>query len=164
PDRDGGGPVKMSTFSGDQIAQVTDPDPFAPPIWRSPVYHTPGWAITIVQLYRLLTAVIAFIARHPLLDLAAAALAGPWYLLSRPGPVVLVLVVAAVLAASRWRWPRSFDRFIATPARGKWRRWHYQRRWAAVMTIGRLAPVYQGRLLLPVLGKVSATRYVDRVL
>jgi DNA segregation ATPase FtsK/SpoIIIE, S-DNA-T family len=32
------------------------------------------------------------------------------------------------------------------------------------MTIGRLAPAYQGRILLPVLGKVSATRYVDRVL
>src|SRR5215475_13665086 len=31
------------------------------------------------------------------------------------------------------------------------------------MTIGRLAPMYQGRVLLPVLGKVSATRYTDRV-
>ena len=31
------------------------------------------------------------------------------------------------------------------------------------MTIGRLAPVYQGRLLLPVLGKVSSTQYTDRV-
>ena len=31
------------------------------------------------------------------------------------------------------------------------------------MTIGRLAPVYQGRVLLPVLGKVSATRFTDRV-
>jgi S-DNA-T family DNA segregation ATPase FtsK/SpoIIIE len=31
------------------------------------------------------------------------------------------------------------------------------------MTIGRLAPVYQGRVLLPVLGKVSATAFTDRV-
>jgi len=31
------------------------------------------------------------------------------------------------------------------------------------MTIGRLAPAYQGRILLPVLGKVSATRFTDRV-
>ena len=31
------------------------------------------------------------------------------------------------------------------------------------MTIGGLACLYQGRLLLPVLGKVAATRYVDRV-
>ena len=47
---------------------------------------------------------------------------------------------------------------------GKWRRWHYQRHWLAVMTIGRLASVYQGRLLLPVLGKVTSTPYTDRVL
>jgi hypothetical protein len=31
------------------------------------------------------------------------------------------------------------------------------------MTIGRLAPLYQGRVLLPVLGKVTATSYTDRV-
>ena len=47
--------------------------------------------------------------------------------------------------------------------RGQWRRWHYQRHWAAVMTIGRLAPLYQGRLLLPVLGKVTSTPYTDRL-
>ena len=47
--------------------------------------------------------------------------------------------------------------------RGKWRRWHYRRHWAAVMTIGRLAPMYQGRLLLPVLGKVTSTGYTDRL-
>ena len=31
------------------------------------------------------------------------------------------------------------------------------------MTIGGVAPGFQGRTLLPVLGKVTATRYVDRV-
>jgi S-DNA-T family DNA segregation ATPase FtsK/SpoIIIE len=150
--------------TGQPLAQVNNPDPFAPPIWRSPVYHTPGWVITIVQLWRLLTAVIGFIARHPLLDLAAAALAGSWYLMGWPGPVVLVLVTSAVLVAWRWRWPAPFDRFITGPAWSRWRRWHYQRHWAAVMIVGRLAPVYQGRILLPVLGKVTSTRYVDRVL
>ena len=39
----------------------------------------------------------------------------------------------------------------------------YRRRWAAVMTIAGVAPWYQGRILLPVLGKVTATRYTDRV-
>jgi DNA segregation ATPase FtsK/SpoIIIE, S-DNA-T family len=156
--------VNMSTFSGDQIAQVDNPDPFAVPVWRSPVYHTPGWVITIVQFWRLLAALVTFIARHPVLDLAALALAGSWYAMGWPGPLALVLVTAAALAGWRWRWPGSFDRFITAPARGKWRRWHYQRHWAAVMTIGRLAPAYQGRILLPVLGKVASTRYVDRVL
>src|SRR5258708_3130530 len=126
--------MRMSTFSRPQIPQAHNPAPFALP------------------------------ARHPLTDLAALSLAGAWYAAGWPGPVVLVLVAAAALVGWRRRWPGSFDRFITGPTRSKWRRWHYQRHWAAVMTIGRLAPAYQGRLLLPVLGQVPSTRYVDRVL
>lgn len=80
-----------------------------------------------------------------------------------PAVLALVLTIAAVLAVWRWQWPRSFSRFIERPARGKWRRWHYRRHWAAVMTIGRLAPMYRGRLLLPVLGTVASTPFTDRV-
>jgi hypothetical protein len=82
--------------------------------------------------------VVGFIIRHPVIDLAALALAGSWYVMGWPGPVILVLAAAAVLAGWRWRWPRSFARFITGPARGKWRRWHYQRHSAALMTIGRI--------------------------
>jgi hypothetical protein len=53
----------MSTFSGDQIAQVNNPDPFAAPVWRSPVLHTPGWVIAIVQDFRLARRVLLFAAR-----------------------------------------------------------------------------------------------------
>ena len=155
--------MRMSTFSGDQIAQVNNPDPFAVPVWRSPVYHTPGWLIGLVQLWRLLAALIRFIVRHPVLDLAAALIGAAWYLMGWPGPIVLAAAVAAVVVVWRWRWPGSFTRFVLAPVLGKWRRWHYQRHWAAVMTIGRLAPLYQGRLVLPVLGKVSSTAYIDRV-
>ncbi len=35
--------------TGEQIAQLTNPDPFAVPTWRAPVYRTPGWIITLVQ-------------------------------------------------------------------------------------------------------------------
>ena len=52
---------------------------------------------------------------------------------------------------------------MSGPARGNWRAWVYRRKWAAVMTIADLAPFYRGRIILPVLGKVTATRYVDRV-
>jgi S-DNA-T family DNA segregation ATPase FtsK/SpoIIIE len=86
-----------------------------------------------------------------------------WRVTGWLGLVVLAVTITAVLALWWWRFPASFSRFIGAPARGQWRAWHYRRRWAAVMTIGRLAPVYQGRVLLPVLGKVSATRFTDRV-
>jgi S-DNA-T family DNA segregation ATPase FtsK/SpoIIIE len=155
--------MRMSTFSGEQLAQVDNHDPFAAPAWRSPVFRTPGWVITLVQAWRLLESLTGFILRHPLADLAAVAVFFAWRWLGWPGPVILAAVVAAVLAVWRWRWPGSFSRFAGRPVLGKWRRWHYQRHWAAVMTIGRLAPSYQGRLMLPVLGKVSSTPYTDRV-
>ena len=155
--------MKASSFSGEQIAQVNNPDPFAVPVWRSPVYHTPGWIIALAQLARLFGRLVAFLARHPLADLITVILAVTWAELGWPAVVALVLAAAATLTVWRWRWPASFARFIGRPVRGKWRRWHYRRRWAAVMTIGRLAPMYQGRLLLPVLGKVTSTGYTDRL-
>ena len=57
----------------------------------------------------------------------------------------------------------SFSRFIGKPIRGRWRRWHYQRHWLAVLTIARLAPLYRGQVLVPVLDKVSSTKFTDRV-
>ena len=77
--------------------------------------------------------------------------------------VALVLAAVVMLIAWRWFWPVSFSRWVGRPARGTWRAWCYRRRWAAVMTIAGVAPWYQGRTLLPVLGKVTATRYTDRV-
>jgi S-DNA-T family DNA segregation ATPase FtsK/SpoIIIE len=155
--------MKMSTFSGDQLAQVNNPDPFAPPVWRSPVFHTPGWVITIVQAFRLLETLVGFILRHPLVDLAIGVVVVTWLGFGWPGIIGLAVVVVVTLAAWRWRFPGSFCRFITRPAQGRWRWAHYRRHWAAVMTIGRLAPMYQGRIVLPVLGKVHSTAYTDRV-
>jgi DNA segregation ATPase FtsK/SpoIIIE, S-DNA-T family len=155
--------VKMSTYSGRQLAQVDNPDPFAPPVWRSPIYHTPGWVIVIVQLARVLIALVKFLARHPALDLILAIEAFAWSLAGWPGPVILTATVTVMLISWRVRWPGLFSRIIGSPARGKWRRWHYQRHWLAVLTIAHLVPVFRGQVLVPVLGKVRSTRFTDRV-
>jgi S-DNA-T family DNA segregation ATPase FtsK/SpoIIIE len=149
--------------TGDQIAQLRNPDPFAVPAWRSPVYRTPLAIVAIVHFVRMIVWLVRFLFRHPVLVLAAIIGVLMWRLVGWLGLVVLAVSITAVLVAWRWRLPSSFSRFIGSPARGQWRAWHYRRRWAAVMTIGRLAPVYQGRVLLPVLGKVSATAFTDRV-
>jgi S-DNA-T family DNA segregation ATPase FtsK/SpoIIIE len=149
--------------TGDRIAQLRNPDPFAIPAWRAPVYRTPGWIIALVQFGRALTALVRLLARHRVMVLAVIVAALMWRLTGWLGLVALVVSLALVLALWRWRFRSSFGRFIAGPARSQWRAWHYRRHWAAVMTIGRLAPVYQGRLLLPVLGKVQATPCTDRV-
>jgi S-DNA-T family DNA segregation ATPase FtsK/SpoIIIE len=155
--------MRMSTFNGEQLAQVNNPDPFAAPVWRSPVYHTPGWIIAAVQFARTLWAIARFLARHPLAVLIVLVLIGAWRLTGWPGPVVLVLAATALLVTWRIRRRVSFDRCVFFPALSKWRWWRYHRHWAAVMTIGRLAAVHRGRILVPVLGKVTATPCTDLV-
>jgi S-DNA-T family DNA segregation ATPase FtsK/SpoIIIE len=149
--------------TGEQVAQLSNPDPFAVPAWRAPVYRTPGWVITLVQLCRALVWLVRLIVRHPVVDGVLAVLVLVWLNAGWPGLAALAAGVVVILGVWRWARPVSFSRFIATPARGKRRAWFYRRRWGAVMTIGGLAPVYQGRPLLPVLGKVASTRYTDRV-
>ena len=151
-------------ITGEQVAQLYNRDPFALPIWRAPVYQTPAIVTIAVQLYRLVSWLVRLIARHPLAASILTVVAVIWLDL---GWVVLIALAAAVLAMLvlwRWFWPVAFARWVTRPARGAWRGWRYRRRWAGVMTIAGAAPWYQGRVILPVLGKVTATRYTDRVM
>ena len=40
--------------TGEEVAQLTNPDPFAMPRWRAPVYRTPPVIVLPVKLARLL--------------------------------------------------------------------------------------------------------------
>jgi S-DNA-T family DNA segregation ATPase FtsK/SpoIIIE len=149
--------------TGEELAQLYNPDPFAMPRWRAPVYRTPFGIILVAKLARLLGWLIRMTARHPLASGVLAAAAVTWVKLGWVTLAALVLAVVVILITWRWFWPLSFSQWVGRPARDTWRTWYYRRRWAAVMTIAGVAPWYQGRTLLPVLGKVSATRYTDRV-
>ena len=147
---------------GEDYAQVDNHDPFAAPAWRSPVYRTPELVIWAVQLARLLWRLTRFIIRHPLPAAAAAVVALAWVKAGWPGPAGLAAVTAAGLMVLRaWR-PDRFTRWVTVPARSRWRWWCYRRRWHAVCSIAGLAPLYQGRVMLPELGKVTAGRCADR--
>ena len=150
-------------ITGEQVAQLVNPDPYAMPVWRAPVYQTPAGIMLLVQLFRLLAWLVRLAARHPAATTVLAVLVLTWLDLGWIGLVVLAAWAAVVLALWRSFWPSLFTRWITTPARGAWRGWRYRRRWAGVLTIAGAAPWYQGRVILPVLGKVTATRYVDRV-
>jgi hypothetical protein len=67
--------------TGEELAQIYNPDPFAMPRWRAPVYRTPFGIILVAKLFKLLGWLIRMIARHPLaasvLALAAATLLSP---------------------------------------------------------------------------------------
>ena len=150
-------------ITGEQVAQLYNRDPFALPVWRAPIYQTPAGFILLVQLARLLAWLVRLIARHPLAAAILAVLVLAWLNIGWLGLVFLAAWAVVVLAAWRFFWPGSFTRWVGSPARGRWRAWFYRRRWAGVMAISGIAPWHQGRVILPVLGKVSATRYTDRV-
>jgi S-DNA-T family DNA segregation ATPase FtsK/SpoIIIE len=149
--------------TGEQVAQLYNRDPYALPVWRAPVYQTPAIVTITVQLYRLISWLVRLIARHPLAAGILAVLALTWVNLKWVGLIALAAWVVVVLAAWRFFWPVSYTRRVTGSVRGSWRGWRYRRRWAGVMTIAGAAPWYQGRVILPVLGKVTATRYADRV-
>ena len=64
--------------TGDQVAQLRNPDPLAFPVWRAPVYRTPGWIIAIAQLGRFLFWLIRLVFRHPVVSLVVAVLGFTW--------------------------------------------------------------------------------------
>ena len=150
--------------TGEELAQLYNPDPFAMPRWRAPVYRTPLGIILAAKFFKLLAWIFRMVVRHPLAASVLALAAVTWVRLGWVTLAAVVLAAVVMLNAWRWFWPVSFSRWVGRPARSTWRAWCYRRRWAAVMTIAGVAPWYQGRILLPVLGKVTATRYVDRVM
>ena len=150
--------------TGEQVARLSNPDPFALPHLARPGLPDPGRD------------------RHPRPARPAAGPPGPAGLRGTPWP----RASWRWWRSSGWSWaglpsspwpPRSSRCWssgggsgrsrspagLTRPARGAWRAWRYRRRWAGVLTIAGVAPWYQGRVILPVLGKVTATRYTDRV-
>jgi DNA segregation ATPase FtsK/SpoIIIE, S-DNA-T family len=146
-----------------QLAQVDNPDPFARPVWRSPVYETPWAIIWAVQLIRLLWRLTWFVLTHPILDAIGAVLAYDWLWLGWPGLVALVLLAVSALVGLWLLLPAWFTRLVASPVRNRRRQWFYRRHWHAAMTLGGLAPMYRKRVLVPVLVGVRASRSVDVV-
>ena len=100
-------------ITGDQVAQIYNRDPLAFPVWRAPVYRTPGWIIAIAQLCRFIFWLVRLIIRHPVLSLVLAVLGWMWAGTGWLGVTVLVVGSAAVLACWRVLWPVSFARRVA---------------------------------------------------
>ncbi len=150
-------------IAGEQLAQVDNRDPFAPPVWRSPVYRTPEPVIMVVQLVRLVWRVIWFALTHPGADAVAALVVVTWLGLGWPGLVGLAVIAVVGLTGLRVIHPVWFARFVAVPVRDWLRWWFYRRRWKAAMTLAGLAPDYRGQPMLPVLERVHRAGAVDLV-
>ena len=81
--------------TGEELAQLYNPDPFAMPRWRAPVYRTPFGIILAAKLVKLLGWIVRLVARHPLAASVLALAAVTWVKLG------WVTLVALVLAARR---------------------------------------------------------------
>jgi S-DNA-T family DNA segregation ATPase FtsK/SpoIIIE len=156
-------PRGRNWVAGEQLAQVDNRDPFAPPVWRSPVYRTPEPVIMVVQLIRLICRVLWFALTHPGADAVAALVVVTWLGMGWPGIVGLAAIAVVGLAGLRVLQPTWFARFVAGPMRDRLAWWFYRRRWKAAMTLAGLAPDYRGQPMLPVLDRVHRAGAVDLV-
>ena len=156
-------PRGRNWVTGEQLAQVDNRDPFAVPVWRSPVYRTPEPVIFIVQLVRLIWRVSWFVLTHPLADAVAILAVVTWLGLGWPGLIGLAAATLAGLAGLRVIQPTWFVRFVAVPVRNWLCWWFYRRRWKAAMILAGLAPDYRGQPMLPVLDRVHRSGAVDLV-
>src|SRR6185437_2037719 len=91
--------------TGEELAQIYNPDPFAMPRWRAPVYRTPMGIILAAKLFKLM----ALIVRHPLAASVLALASVTWVKLVWITLVALVLAAVVMLTAWRWFWPVSFS-------------------------------------------------------
>ena len=63
--------IMRRVVTGEEIAQLRNPDAFAVPAWRSPVYRTPLAIVVLVHLIRMIVWLVRFLFRHPVLVLTA---------------------------------------------------------------------------------------------
>src|SRR5580693_1067246 len=103
-------PRSRNGVRGEYLAQLDNRDPFAPPVWRSPVYRTPEAVILVVQLLRLAWRVLWFALTHPLTDAVAMLVFATWLGLGWPGIAGLATVAGTGLAGLRIMQPAWFAR------------------------------------------------------
>ncbi|TDD14566.1 cell division protein FtsK, partial [Actinomadura sp. KC06] len=125
----------------------------------------PEGLVLVVNAVRAVVRTVVFLVRN-IVPVSVAS--GLGWLGVRYGWLVPVLVLAFV-AVGLGVWARvdrpSFVRWVARPARSRWRRvWVYRRHWQPVLVTAGLTKVHKGREYLPSLVRVRCGPTSDRVL
>src|SRR5438477_12879500 len=97
-----GDQTMRKVITDEELAQIYNPDPFAMPRWRAPVYRTPFGIILVAKLVKLLASIVRMIARLPLAATVLALAVAMWVKLGWVTLVALVLA-AVVMLVAWWR-------------------------------------------------------------
>ncbi|WP_021592728.1 FtsK/SpoIIIE domain-containing protein [Actinomadura welshii] len=150
---------------GDNVAVEAQRDPFAAPKWAPPVWHMPEGLVLLVNLVRALVRTVVFLVRN-IVPVTVLSVLG--WLGVRFGWTVPILVLALVaVGLTVWAGTDrpSFVRWVARPARARWRLvFVYRRHWQPVLVTAGLTKVHKGREYLPSLVRVRSGPTSDRVL
>jgi len=92
-------------ITGEQVAQIYNPDPFARPVFRAPGYQTPAGLILLAWLARLLFRLARLAVRHPVTTGTLALLAFLRFTIGWPGLAAIVACAVLILMTWRWFWP-----------------------------------------------------------
>ncbi len=95
-------------ITGEQVAQIYNPDPFARPVFRAPVYQTPAGIILLAWLARLLYRLARLAVRHPVTTVTLALLAFLWFTITWIGLIAIIACAILILATWRYFWPSGF--------------------------------------------------------
>ena len=96
--------------TGEQVAQIYNPDPFARPVFRAPVYRTPAGIILIAWIVRALARLLRLVFRHPVAAVVVAVLVFLWVSIGWIGVTLLAGWSVLVLVIWHHYWPAGFGR------------------------------------------------------
>lgn len=131
----------------------------------SPVWHMPEGLVLIVNAVRILLRTVAFLVRNIVPVTVLSGLAWLGYRIGWTAPVIVLSLVVLVLSVWALVDNPSFVRWVARPARARWRLvMVYRRDWQPVLVTAGLTKVHKGREYLPSLVRVRCGPTSDRVL
>ncbi|WP_329518939.1 cell division protein FtsK [Spirillospora sp. NBC_01491] len=153
------------TGPGENVAVEAQKDPFAAPKWAPPVWHMPEFLVLLVNAVRALVATVVFLVRNIVPVSVASGLGWLGYRFGWPTPVLVVALVLVGLGVWVTVDYPSYVRYVARPARARWRLVAvYRRHWQPVLVTAGLTKSHKGREYLPSILKVRSGPTSDRVL
>ncbi|MER5425151.1 FtsK/SpoIIIE domain-containing protein [Streptosporangium roseum] len=149
---------------GDEAQHLVSTTPDTAVVFRPAVVRTPAFITIVIFAWRLLTALVRLVWRHPIASTVTAVPCALGWLYGWQWGVALVALVLVGLTTWRFVDRASFLRLVGWRLLAWWRLvWVYRRHWQPVMIISGLGRHVRGRDYLPRIIGVRCTSWADLV-